>query len=197
MDRLSENLEKMTYREAKRVAATLRQKEEEKREAMLKDSPPSLSWERCSMHFIPLAPDYAGKIIDNSMQLSTLLDRELIDYTTRIPPQLLVKNAQEKYILRQVAQSYLPAAILQREKFGFVAPGSPYLIRQKIDWVNDALSYETNRRQGYFNPDTIERLKKRFSREGENVNTTFETDFLMIVLTFGILLETFNLPDYS
>ncbi|MCL5961856.1 MAG: hypothetical protein M1358_21500 [Chloroflexi bacterium] len=79
MDRLSENLEKMTYREAKRVAMTLRQKEEQKRQATQGSSPYSLSWERCSMHFIPLAPDYAEKIIETSMQLSTLLDRELVD----------------------------------------------------------------------------------------------------------------------
>ncbi len=79
MDRLSENLEKMTYREAKRVATALRQREEEKRQARSKEASFELSWERCSMHYVPLAPDYAEKIVEASMELSTLLDREVVD----------------------------------------------------------------------------------------------------------------------
>lgn len=123
------------------------------------------------------------------------LDPALIDYTTTIPPDMMIRQETEKYLLRQVAKPYLPTAIMDREKFGFVAPGSPYLLQYAGEWVQDLLSYERIRRQGYFNPDTIERLKGIYSKPGASINTTFELDLLMIVLTFQIFAETFQIPD--
>lgn len=41
---------------------------------------------------------------------------------------LLIKNAVEKYVVRAVAARFLPHELVNREKFGFVAPGSRYLL---------------------------------------------------------------------
>lgn len=125
------------------------------------------------------------------------LDVWLIDFVRTIPPGLLVKNAAEKYLLRQVAGRYLPHDLVQREKFSFVAPGSPYLLRQNVDWINDMLAPERIRRQNYFNPAAIEHLRQGLTNGDASINTTYETDLLMIVLTFGILLDSFMLPDYN
>jgi asparagine synthase (glutamine-hydrolysing) len=123
------------------------------------------------------------------------LDIEFIDFVKTIPPNLMIKGSVEKYILKRLSEKYLPEQIINREKFAFVAPGSPYLIRQNIEWVNDLLSYQTVKKQGYFNPDTVERLKKMYRGDNFNVNQTYENDLLMIVLTFGIFLELFEMPD--
>ncbi|MDO8873690.1 MAG: asparagine synthase (glutamine-hydrolyzing) [Methanoregula sp.] len=48
-----------------------------------------------------------------------LLDVELIQFAFTIPPQLKIKNRQEKYILRKAVQGLLPREILQRPKLGF------------------------------------------------------------------------------
>lgn len=48
-----------------------------------------------------------------------LLDVELIQFAFTIPPQLKIKNGQEKYILRKAVQGLLPREILQRPKLGF------------------------------------------------------------------------------
>ena len=48
-----------------------------------------------------------------------LLDVELIQFAFTIPPQLKIKNGQEKYILRKAVQGLLPREIVQRPKFGF------------------------------------------------------------------------------
>jgi asparagine synthase (glutamine-hydrolysing) len=122
------------------------------------------------------------------------LDLNLIEFSRTIPPGLLVKEGTEKHILRMVAAKHLPPTILNREKFAFVAPGTPSLLRQNIEWINDTLSPATIRRQGYFNHETIERLKARNRADGARVNTTFDSDYLMIVLTFGVFLEQFGLP---
>ncbi len=123
------------------------------------------------------------------------LDINLIEYVKTIPPHLKLNGLVEKYILKKMSRRHLPQAIVDREKFAFVAPGSPYLIRQNIEWINDLLSYETIRKQGYFDPDTIERLKKIYAADGFKINMPFDSDLLIVVLTFGIFLEQFNMPN--
>ena len=112
-----------------------------------------------------------------------------------MPPGLLIKDAVEKYVVRAVAGKFLPPDVVKREKFGFVAPGTPYLLSKQLEWVNEILSYDTIRRQGYFNPDTIQRLRTANTRDGASIDTTFSTDVLMIVLTFGMFLEAFEMSD--
>jgi len=125
------------------------------------------------------------------------LDINLIEFVKTIPPTLLVNGSVEKYILKEFSRKYIPEQIVKREKFAFVAPGSPYLIRQEIEWIDDLLSYERIKRQGYFNPNTIERLKKLYKSEKFTLSENLENDLLLIVLTFGKLLELFAVPDYN
>jgi len=122
------------------------------------------------------------------------LDPELVELATRIPPELKLNRLIEKYIVKQVARDLVPREIVEREKFGFRAPGTPYLLQQDIEWIDDLLSYERIKAQGYFNPDTVEKLKARYRRPGFKLNPHLEIDLLMIVLTFGILVELFGLP---
>jgi asparagine synthase (glutamine-hydrolysing) len=123
------------------------------------------------------------------------LDLDVIEFARRLPPHLKINQFVEKYIVRKVAADLLPRPIVEREKFGFRAPGSPYLLRQDVDWINDLLSAERIRRQGYFNPEAIERLKRQHARNGHRLNAHLEIDLLMIALTFGIFLDQFDLPS--
>lgn len=122
------------------------------------------------------------------------LDIDLVEFAREIPPRLKLNDLTEKYILKKVAEGLLPREIVGREKYGFHAPGSPYLLRQKLDWVQDLLSYERVRSEGYFNPETVERLKQQYSQEEFRLNLPFESDLLMVVLTFGLFRELFELP---
>ncbi|MGR3219878.1 MAG: asparagine synthase (glutamine-hydrolyzing) [Candidatus Anammoxibacter sp.] len=125
------------------------------------------------------------------------LDINLLEFAKTIPPQLKLNGLVEKYIIKKIAKKYLPEQIIDREKFGFVAPGSTYLIKRNIKWLEDALSYERIEKQGYFDPDTIERLKKMYTADNFRLNLPFENDLLMIVITFGVFLEVFDMPDFS
>jgi asparagine synthase (glutamine-hydrolysing) len=122
------------------------------------------------------------------------LDADVIEFARTLPPALKLKQYTEKYIVRRVADSLLPPVIARREKFGFAAPGSPCLLRRDIDWVDELLSPERIRRDGYFNPVTVERLVDEYSRDGFVLRVPIEEDVLMIVLTFGLFRETFDLP---
>ena len=125
------------------------------------------------------------------------LDVGVIDVVRRVPPALMVEDGVEKALLKRVARRYLPDAIVDRQKFSFVAPGSPALLRDGPSWVEDLLSQDRIERQGYFNPETVEYLKQTAREPGSSVNQTFEDDLLMIVLTFGIFLDTFQLPSLN
>lgn len=122
------------------------------------------------------------------------LDVNLVEFARTLPPDLKLHDFQEKYILRKMGEDMLPDAILQREKFGWYAPGSPELLQAGVEWIQDALSHDRIRRQGYFDPDVIERLKTKYAAPGFRLNQPFESDLLVVVASFGILLDTFDLP---
>ncbi|MBF0318984.1 MAG: asparagine synthase (glutamine-hydrolyzing) [Nitrospirae bacterium] len=122
------------------------------------------------------------------------LDVNLMDFAKTVPPDLKLRGFTEKYIVKKVSERYLPQKIINREKFGFVAPGSPYLLRQDIEWLNDTLSYAKIREQGYFDPDTVERLKKQYAARDFTLNLPFDSDLLMTVISFGVFADVFDMP---
>ena len=144
-----------------------------------------------------LLSDHGDRVsLANSVEARyPFLDRELIEFARTVPVDLLLKDATEKYIVKKAAGRYLPPEVINRQKFGFVAPGSPYLLRQDVQWLNDLISYDKIKREGYFNPDTIERLGKIYRQDNFTVNPTFENDLLMTVITFEIFLELFDMPE--
>lgn len=125
------------------------------------------------------------------------LDTEVARVAARMPAEWKLKNLEEKYPLRCMARKRLPKAILDREKFGFVAPGSPELLQHGSEWALDMLSAERIARQGFFNPQTVERLKARYSKPGFRLQLPYEQDLLMVVLTFGVFLDQFKLSGIN
>ncbi len=125
------------------------------------------------------------------------LDRNLIEFCRQIPPDLKLHGFAEKYILKKVAEDLIPQEIINREKFAFAAPGTPSLLQQGIEWVNDLLSYSRIKRQGYFNPDSVEFLKSKYSRPGFSLSHALEDDLLIVVLTFSVFHDLFDLPELN
>ncbi len=140
-----------------------------------------------------LVSDHGDRMgMANSVEVRyPFLDKNLVEFSTTIPCELKLKDFEEKYILKQMAKGFLPMEIIEREKFGFVAPGSPYLLQNNVEYINDILSYDQIKGQNYFNPDAIEKLKTLYQQEGFTINAPFESDLLITVITFGILLEKF------
>jgi asparagine synthase (glutamine-hydrolysing) len=125
------------------------------------------------------------------------LDPDVISFATTVPSRLKVNELGEKYVVKQAARGLVPEAVIGREKFGFRAPGSPGLLRQGVEWINDMLAPERIRRQGFFDPVVVAHLTSRYRRDGFDVHPHFGDDLLLVVLTFGILLDTFGLADHA
>jgi asparagine synthase (glutamine-hydrolysing) len=140
-----------------------------------------------------LVSDHGDRMaMANSVEVRyPFLDKDLVEYSTQVPTDLKLNEFTEKYILRQMARRFVPQQVFEREKFHFIAPGSPYLIQKNIEYINDLLSYDQIKRQGFFNADEVERLKKIYGQDGFTVNAPYEQDMLIIVITFNILLNTF------
>jgi len=140
-----------------------------------------------------LVSDHGDRMaLANSVEVRyPFLDKKLIEYSAQIPSELKLNDFNEKYILKKMSGRFVHKSIAEREKFHFIAPGSPYLIQKNVGYIDDLLSFATVKRQGYFNPETIERLKKMYKQDGFTINAPFESDLLIIVITFGILLDQY------
>ena len=146
-----------------------------------------------------LLSDHGDKMaLANSVEARyPFLDLPFVEFATELPPSLKLNEFTEKYALRRIAEGLIPQAIVHREKYAFVAPGSPYLLNRAIEWIEDLLSFERVKREGYFNPVAVENLKQQYRQPGFKLNLPFETDLLTIVITFGLFLETFELPNLN
>jgi asparagine synthase (glutamine-hydrolysing) len=147
---------------------------------------------RLSDHLIA---DHGDKMVmANSVEARyPFLDKDLIAFVYEIPPGLMIRDMEEKYILKRIAKKYLPESIINREKFSFVAPGSDYLLKRS-EWINDLLSPDRIRRQGYFDHRVVEDLRVRYSAKDFSLYLPFEIDYLFPIISFSIFLEEFGLP---
>lgn len=125
------------------------------------------------------------------------LDRSVVEYATRIPPEWKVRNLREKHILKEASYGLVPATIVNREKFGFRAPGSHCLLGRDLGWVDEILSEERIAREGYFDPKVVESLKLKCVQPRTVLHPHLDDDLLLIVLSFGVFLETFRMPAFG
>lgn len=58
---------------------------------------------------------------------SPLLDKDLIEYAARIPASLKLRGFTTKYLLKRLAERYVPREVLYRRKRGFVMPVGDWL----------------------------------------------------------------------
>ena len=86
------------------------------------------------------------------------LNHELVELTARMPPSLKLRGMKRKYILKRVAEQYLPREVVWRKKAGFGAPVRSWLRGPLRPLVEDLLSEETLRRRGLFRPEEVQRV---------------------------------------
>jgi asparagine synthase (glutamine-hydrolysing) len=86
------------------------------------------------------------------------LDMELVEFSTQIPPDLKMKGKETKYLLKKVAERYLPLSVIYRPKTGFGAPVRKWILNDLEPMINERLSYEKINERGIFNPDAIWKL---------------------------------------
>ena len=87
-----------------------------------------------------------------------LLDKELIDFATRIPPHLKQKGRVGKYIFKKAMEPYLPHDVIYRPKSGFGAPLRQWLHGELHEVVMEMLGERSLKDRGLFDSKAIKKL---------------------------------------
>ncbi|MEQ8363061.1 MAG: asparagine synthase (glutamine-hydrolyzing) [Cyclobacteriaceae bacterium] len=88
------------------------------------------------------------------------LDNDLVNFSYSIPPDLKMRGGETKYILKKVAEKYLPKEVIYRDKTGFGAPVRKWITNDLNGMIASRLSREQVCRRGIFNPYEIAKLIK-------------------------------------
>jgi asparagine synthase (glutamine-hydrolysing) len=104
---------------------------------------------------------YADKLsMAHSLELRVpYLDKEIVQFAERLPAHTKVRGRAQKWLHRQVCQSYLPAEFIKRKKRGFAA-------NVVDDWFRGTMSSrmaetfvdKQSRMYQYLRPESVQRL---------------------------------------
>jgi asparagine synthase (glutamine-hydrolysing) len=87
------------------------------------------------------------------------LDYRLIEFCNRLPAHLKLRGLDEKYLLKQVAQAWLPAEIRRRPKRPYRAPiYRSFFSGHTPEYVHDLLSPRAIATFGLFKPGAVSQL---------------------------------------
>ena len=108
------------------------------------------------------------------------LDENLMEYSARIPPKLMLKDGRLRAFYKEALASVLPRETLEKSKHGF---GLPYLRFLKESSVLRDLartSLEELRDDGLFRADFLDQLAQRLDSSSEGQEDSAIWDFLVI-----------------
>jgi asparagine synthase (glutamine-hydrolysing) len=86
------------------------------------------------------------------------LDTVVTNLALALPVRHKVRGLRKKVLLRKAAEPLLPRRIVFGRKRGFSIPASAWLRGELVPFARETLAPERLRRQGYFQPDVVERL---------------------------------------
>jgi asparagine synthase (glutamine-hydrolysing) len=115
------------------------------------------------------------------------LDEEVVDFTARLHPRWKMRGFRDKYLLRRLAQRWLPREVAWRRKAMFIAPFDGFH-REDADmpaWVHQLLSRESLGRSGYFDAEAVAHWRQAFRRyrAGSYPRTAVEMGLVGVVAT--------------
>ena len=115
------------------------------------------------------------------------LDIELVEFSTKIPPQYKLKGNETKYLLKKVAEKYLPKEVIYRPKTGFGAPVREWILNDMDYLITDYLSEESINNRGIFN------YKKVLELIEDNRNGTIDASYpIWSLLAIESWMRQFN-----
>lgn len=126
------------------------------------------------------------------------LDYRVMDFAARLPAWWKIKGLNEKYILKQAAEGFVTEAIRKRPKQPYRAPIREVFFTNgaRNDYVDYFFSSDSLKKTGYFNPEKVGFLAKKFRKAEAPVSSEFQNMALVGILSTQILHDQFikNFP---
>jgi|CXWL01.1.fsa_nt_gi asparagine synthase (glutamine-hydrolysing) len=91
-----------------------------------------------------------------------LLDHVLAEFAARLPMSLRIRDGVTKYLLKRVAERYLPHSIIYRKKQGFGVPLEYWFKGDLRAYVRDVLFSHEAKTRGMLNPTAVEGLLRQY-----------------------------------
>lgn len=114
---------------------------------------------------------------------SPFLDHFLVEYVTSLPINLKLRNDVAKYLLKRIAQKFLPPEIVHRKKQGFGVPLEYWFKNGLREYVHDVLFDTRTLTRDMFREAEVVRLVRQY----ENGHTELATNIWML-----LVLETWS-----
>jgi asparagine synthase (glutamine-hydrolysing) len=86
------------------------------------------------------------------------LDHRFVEFVAKLDPALKQKGQTRKYLLKKLAEKFLPREIVHRRKQGFVMPLSDWLASGLKQRVDRSLGSHGLARRGLFREGALARL---------------------------------------
>jgi asparagine synthase (glutamine-hydrolysing) len=102
------------------------------------------------------------------------LDEDLVAYTNRLHPRFKLRRFTDKYVLRKVAERWVPHGIARRRKKMFRAPLDSFHLSgpDRPAWIDQVLSPESLRKTGYFDVAPVEKYRAAVPRMRRTLRRT-------------------------
>lgn len=125
------------------------------------------------------------------------LDYRVVEFCNRLPPDLKLRELNEKYLLKRFAREFLPAEIWTRPKRPYRAPIQRAFFNPVAEvYLEQVLSNQALSQAGLFKPGAVAQLLVR-GREGREFGETDEMVLVGIISTqllYHQFIEQFAAP---
>ncbi len=98
---------------------------------------------------------------------SPLLCKDLLEYVPSLPDSYKLKGSQTKYILRKLAEKYLPAELINQPKRGFEIPLKKWIDNELKDMIASYILTPDAYCKNFVQPGFIENLWNRKIKTGD------------------------------
>ena len=98
---------------------------------------------------------------------SPLLSKELLEYVTTLPDSFKIKGQQTKYLLRKLAEKYLPTELINQPKRGFEIPLKKWIDGELKELIASYILTSNAYCRNFVQPSFIENLWQRKIKTGD------------------------------
>jgi len=102
------------------------------------------------------------------------LDHRLVELVARMPADLKIRGFQQKYLLKKIAERWLPRDMIYRKKQGFEAPMGIWLRGPLLPFFDSVMTRRAIEQGGLFEFDAIRKLRdEHVSRQKKHSKILF------------------------